>query len=142
MLDAIGQIIGFAALGDQFEVLHAAANRDAKLMRVDHAGEKFTALLPRGGLGEKIFITRKEHPLELSGAIQQGGIRQPLRAIGLRGENIHPAHQKCVGDDRRDMHIHVKREAHNFPDARNRRRTGESADVAANFSARRRLSSI
>lgn len=122
--------------------LARSGQRDAKLMRVNQPSERFAAMLARCCFGEKIFIASEQHPVKFTRTIEQLGIFHSYRSIGLSSEHIDVASEEGTRDGRGHMDIHVERDADSLPAARRRRRTGESADLAARSSAWRRLSSI
>jgi hypothetical protein len=61
MFDAIHEVFRFGTFRDEFEVLNAAANRDAELVRVNQSSKCSTAALARGCFREKIFVAAEHY---------------------------------------------------------------------------------
>ena len=70
MLDAVGEVGGITALGDQFQVLHALADGDAELMGVDDAGKGNANSLSGRGFDQEIFIAGEQHAAKLPGTVE------------------------------------------------------------------------
>ena len=70
MLNAVHEIFRFGTFRDEFEVLNAAANGDAELMRVNQSCEILAAALTFRGFGQKVFVPAEQHTAKFAGAVQ------------------------------------------------------------------------
>ena len=67
---AAGHLVRLKDLGNQFELLHALANRDIELVRVHDTGEVAAGPLSGGGLREEVLVLAEQHAAERRGAIE------------------------------------------------------------------------
>jgi len=98
MLDAVHEIFRLGTFRHEFEVLNAAANRDAKLVRVNQTGEGAAAPLAGRRFGKKVFIPTEHDASKLARPVKQVVIVEPGRAVGLGVEHIHTTGDESAGD--------------------------------------------
>jgi len=135
MFDVVGQVLGLRLFRDQGEVEHALRNRDPQLIRKYDSGKRRRFTLPGGANSQKLLIPRKEDSAQRRGAGENREIVGPRVIVILRGENRHLSGAQSIRDASRHMDVEVKREAQGRRAGRTRWRKGESAVVAACFSA-------
>lgn len=89
VFDPIHEIFRFRAFRDQFEVLDAAANGDAELVRLNQPGERPAAALAQRRFREKVFVPAEHHAPQFARAVEQICVVEPGRAVRLGGENTN-----------------------------------------------------
>jgi hypothetical protein len=111
-LKAVGEVLGLAHFGDEFEIVYTASHRDLQFMRIDDPGERNPAALAPCRLGQQVLVLTEKHTTERRRAVEQFGILNFGGIVCLSREDIHTPFQQRDGYCSPDMDIHVQRETH------------------------------
>ena len=123
--------------------MDALANVDAKLVCLDDTRKRLSRSLATDGFPEKVFVLSEQHPPERRGPIQQFRILKFRGTVSLSRQHVNASDLQRHADRPAHVHVGVELETQGMsPIARSLRRPGESADSAASFSTRSRLSAI
>ena len=75
--------------GNEFEILYALPDGNAKLPRENNGRERDPGALTVDGLGEEILVASEDDAAQDSGPVERFGILEARGAIILGGQDIH-----------------------------------------------------
>jgi hypothetical protein len=106
------EVFGVPHHRDKFEVVNTFSDRDAELVRVDHAPKGNPLDLTARRLSKQIIVLREQYSAALQRAIEQFCVSACTCAVLGCGQDIYIARTQRHRDCAENMLIHVEGDGH------------------------------